>query len=95
MQRIQLESGSVVALGYDPERAVLEVEFRGGRTYEYEGVPASVYSWLLKVPSKGAYIQRMIKDQYPYREVTEAPPEQDLAQALRASLQARPEKAEK
>ena len=87
MQRVKLESGSVRSIGYDVGKQLLEVEFDGGRVYHYFDVPHTVHAWLLRVPSKGAYINRMIKDEYRYEEVTESPVEPDLVAALQASLQ--------
>jgi hypothetical protein len=93
MDRIQLRSSAVIAAGYDAETRTLELEFAGGRIYRYEAVPQGTYDWLLRAPSKGAYVARMISDRYEYRDVT--PPseavEQDLGEALRQSLRARGE----
>jgi hypothetical protein len=87
MQRIQLASAAVSSAGYDAEAQILELEFSSGRIYRYEGVPRGTYEWLLRAPSKGGYVARMINDRYPYRDVTPPPAAtQDLADALRASL---------
>jgi hypothetical protein len=88
MERIQLASRAVSSAGYDAEAQILELEFSSGRIYRYEGVPRGTYQWLLRAPSKGGYVARMINDRYPYRDVTPPPPAatQDLAETLRASL---------
>ena len=88
MERIQLASSAVSSAGYDAETQILELEFSSGRIYRYEGVPRGTYEWLLRAPSKGGYVARMINDRYPYRDVTPRPPAaaQDLAETLRASL---------
>lgn len=88
MDRVPLESGVVASAGYDEGAGVLEIEFVSGRVYQYRSVPRSVYEWLLKTPTKGAYFNRMISDRYDYRDVTPAPPEGDIAETLRASLEA-------
>jgi hypothetical protein len=67
---------------------VLELEFHNGRVYRYRDVPEGVYQFLLRTESKGGYVNRMIQDQYAYEEVTPTPPEQDVLQALRDSLEA-------
>jgi hypothetical protein len=94
MDRTPLRSSAVVSAGYDPETQTLELEFANGRIYRYEAVPQGTYDWLLRAPSKGAYVSRMINDRYAYHDVT--PPseaaQQDLGEALRASLQARGER---
>lgn len=89
MERVPLESRVVASAGYDDAVGVLELEFASGRVYQYRSVPRSVYDWLLRTPSKGAYVARMIAGSYDYRDVTPAPPETgDVADALRASLEA-------
>lgn len=86
MQRIPLVSNAVVSAGYDAENQELEIEFRHGRLYRYRGVPPGVYQFLLRSPSKGGYVNRMIDGHYPHEEITEIPAEQDLRAALLASL---------
>jgi hypothetical protein len=88
MERVALTSKALHSAGYDASRQVLEIEFASGRVYQYDDVPQSVFEWLLKTPSKGAYVARMVTDRYAYRDVTPASPEatQDLDAALRASL---------
>ena len=89
MQRQTLASKAVLSAGYDERTLVLEIEFRSGRVYQYSEVPRGVYEWLLRTPSKGSYVARMINDRYPYRDVTEptgdgSPP--DLLAQLQDSL---------
>jgi hypothetical protein len=89
MRRVPLESSVVASAGYDADRGVLEIEFASGRIYQYRSVPASVYQWLLKTPTKGAYVSRMIANRYDYLDVTPGAAEPgDIAEALRASLDA-------
>lgn len=90
MERTPLASRAVISAGYDAQTQTLELEFATGRIYRFDGVPPGTYQWLLRAPSKGGFVSRMINDHYPAREVTRAPePQQDLAAALRASLKAR------
>ena len=95
MDRMPLRSSAVVSAGYDPQTQTLELEFANSRIYRYEAVPQGTYDWLLRAPSKGAFVARMINDRYAFRDVT--PPSetatQDLGAALRASLRARGERA--
>jgi hypothetical protein len=87
MERSPLASRTVLSAGYDAESQVLELEFSSGRTYQFDGVPRATYEWLLRTPSKGGFVTRMINGRYPYRDVTLAASEQpDLEAALRASL---------
>src|SRR5262245_60959712 len=88
MERGPLASRAIVSAGYDPASQTLELEFASGRVYQYQGVSHGTYAWLLRARSKGAFVARMINDRYPYRDVTPTPAsaQQDLGEALRASL---------
>jgi hypothetical protein len=86
VERLSLASSVVRSAGYDANSQTLELEFVSGRVYRYAGVPIGTYAWLLRAPSKGAFVTRMITDRYAYQDVTPAPADQDLDAALRASL---------
>ena len=90
MERTPLESRAVRSAGYDPERQTLELEFATGRVYLFEGVPQSAYDWLLRTPSKGVFVSRLINGRYRYRDITQQQPEpeSDLEAVLRASVDA-------
>ena len=81
-----MQSRSLTSVGYDAAASALEIEFQSGRVYRFEGVPQSVHAWLLRTPSKGAYFNRMIRDCYPYRDVTPGEPQRDLSEDLQRSL---------
>lgn len=85
MERTAVESNSLRSVGYDAESTELEVEFHSGRVYRFEGVPESLHDWLMRSPGKGGFFNRMIRDRFPFRDVTEGPV-QDLADALRRSI---------
>jgi hypothetical protein len=69
MDRRPVESGLIQTLGYDLADSVLEIEFFGGRVYQYYDLPLSIYSELLLAESKGAYFNEFIRDMYPYVQV--------------------------
>jgi hypothetical protein len=77
-------------VGYDAETQELEIEFSSGQVYCYQGVPASVYDWLLRASNKGIFVTRQIVGRYPERSVRQetdrATPADALEQALRDSL---------
>lgn len=89
MQRQPLASSAVLSAGYDPDTQQLDIEFKNGRVYRYHDVPPGVFAFLLRSPSKGGYVNRMIDGKYRHEDVTSAAPEQDLLGALHASLEAR------
>ena len=86
MVRTPLASTAIISAGYDPATQQLELEFRNGRVYRYSEVPQGVYDFLLRTPSKGGYVNRMIDGKYRHEDVTPRPAEQDLEHALSASL---------
>lgn len=94
MERVAVASGAIRSVGYDEPSRTLEVEFQTGRIYQYEGVPQETHAWLLRIDNKGGFLNRMIIDRFPTREVTPAPSgaltsEGGLEAALRASLEAK------
>jgi KTSC domain len=54
-------SSVLAAVGYDPERRVLEARFRTGRVYHYFDVPHSIFKLLLAARSKGQYFNKAIR----------------------------------
>ncbi|EWC39683.1 KTSC domain-containing protein [Pseudomonas stutzeri] len=68
MKRVAVNSSSLRALGYDPGRQVLEVEFSSGALYRYEQVPAAAVQALLEADSLGRHFNQVFKPQhYRYR----------------------------
>lgn len=48
-------------MGYNPEKVILEIEFKSGSIYQYFNVPESEYSGLMKAESHGKYFNANIK----------------------------------
>lgn len=69
MNMIPVESSNLNSVGYDPDRAVLVIEFHHGGVYEYYDVPESEYTGLLEAESKGKYFHAHIKDVYDYEKI--------------------------
>jgi hypothetical protein len=92
MHRVPVISKALVSVGYDSHTQQLEIEFRGGRVYRYNGVSGGAFQFLMRAQSKGGYVNRMIEGRYAYQDVTpgrQAELEQDVMQALEASLRER------
>lgn len=70
MERHQVDSSVIVAIGYDDGSKILEVVFRTGRTYRYFRVPPSAFQALLKAKSIGGYFNKEIRPRYRGVEVT-------------------------
>jgi hypothetical protein len=64
MDREKVESSAIRTVGYDPDRALLELEFHSGRVYRYHEVPRSVYRRFMAAESKGRYFNLAIKPEY-------------------------------
>lgn len=72
VKRTRVESSHIAAIGYDPERFLLEVEFDDGSIYQYRRVPAHVYAGFAHAASKGTYFHHYILNRYQTRKVTAA-----------------------
>jgi KTSC domain-containing protein len=66
MRRQSVDSSAISSMGYDARKSVLEVEFRSGAVYDYLEVPPKVWEALLKAPSKGRFVSRRVRDQFPF-----------------------------
>lgn len=62
-------SSNVAAIGYDVKWMVLTVQFKNGGTYEYQGVPPSVYEALRTAESIGGYLAKHIKPKFEAKRV--------------------------
>ncbi len=60
-----VESTAIEMVGYDPVDGVLAVMFKGGATYLYPGVPQHLYDQLMVAESKGLFINKYIKPNFP------------------------------
>jgi hypothetical protein len=74
MERTQVESSNIIAIGYDPETMVLEVEFGKegpknltNRIYQYQNVPAELYEEFLEDLSPGGFLGSHVRGQFPYK----------------------------
>ncbi|MBV8938688.1 MAG: KTSC domain-containing protein [Alphaproteobacteria bacterium] len=63
MRREPVSSSAIRSAGY--EHGVLEIEFLNkGRIYQYRNVPPAAYAAFLEAPSKGTFVNKIIKNQY-------------------------------
>jgi len=61
MERTPVQSSSVSSVGYDRDSSMLEVEFLNGSVYQYFGVPESIFNGLMNAPSKGTFLDQVVK----------------------------------
>lgn len=70
MERQSVESSSILSVGYDDGEQILELEFRGGAVYQYDGVGSDIMQLLHDGRSIGRFVNQVIKTTYPERRVT-------------------------
>lgn len=66
MEKVPVQSKGIEWVAYDEEAQTLYVHFGSSSTYRYFDVPPAVYAWLLRAPSKGKFVNRLVKDRYRY-----------------------------
>jgi KTSC domain len=54
---------------YDPRSRRLRVSFVSGMVYEYKAVPQNIYEELLKVSSKGKFLNEQIKGKFAFEKI--------------------------
>lgn len=69
MRRTPVNSSNLVSVGYDAGSATLEIEFDGGRVYQYAEVPQEAHKALVNADSIGSHFHRHIRDKYPTTEI--------------------------
>lgn len=69
MERVAVQSTEIAIVGYDRGKGTLEVAFRNGSVYHYEGVPAEIYQEFMAAPSIGTYFGDKIRNTYPYTKI--------------------------
>lgn len=69
MQRITVDSSDIISIGYDPKQRLLEVEFNGGRIYQYQDVAPEVHKHFMHADSFGSYFNAHINNRYRYKKV--------------------------
>ncbi|MGD0233465.1 MAG: KTSC domain-containing protein [Syntrophorhabdales bacterium] len=60
---------SALAKRLDENTRTLEIEFQGGRVYQYFDVPQPVFDGLLRADSHGTFFNSQIKGHYGYARV--------------------------
>lgn len=58
------KSSNIFSIGYSEEDRLLEVKFKNGRLYRYDGVPPEVHEEFVNAESFGKFFASNIKDQY-------------------------------
>ena len=94
MEGQRVKSRAVKSIRYDNAARTLDVEFASEATYRYFDVPHDVYEWLLRVDSKGKFVNRLVKEKYRYERLDSSEPrsDDDIEKLLRDSLSKPPKR---
>jgi hypothetical protein len=66
---IYVDSSNIEAIGYNSDAQELHIQFLSGATYVYYGVPEHIYEEIMDAPSRGSYLNRVIKGVYKYAKI--------------------------
>lgn len=69
MNWIDVNSSTLLRVRYDEKTNTLEIEFQGGRVYQYFDVPKPIFEALLQADSQGKFFHGQIKGQFRYARV--------------------------
>ena len=76
IKMIPVASSLIKAVGYDPEKEELQVQFHKGGTYTYRGVTRPVYDAMMEAQSVGHFFLRNVKANYLCSKESSGPPRQ-------------------
>lgn len=65
IQRTPVTSSNLISVGYDAENSILEVEFKTGGIYQYNGVPKQTHMDMITAPSIGGFFAANVRDSFP------------------------------
>jgi len=69
MEMIPVASSNLEAIGYEESTETLRIQFTNGSIYEYRNVPVVVFNDFKQAGSLGAYLNRNIRNAYPYEKI--------------------------
>lgn len=77
-----MPSQAIESYAYDQSRSELTVTFATGRCYVYSLVPSDAFVAFEAASSKGAFLNRHIRDRFPFRKAPPDAPTSSLREAL-------------
>ena len=72
MDRLPVQSSTLVWVSYSTDRFLLESKFRDGGVYRFFQVPARCAEELLASDSKGTYFNQHIRNRFCYQRASES-----------------------
>ena len=65
-----VKSSDLKSVGYDPPTRTLEVEFKRGRVYRYEGVPPDIFEKMSSARSIGKFFhQNIVRGDFRFKRI--------------------------
>jgi KTSC domain len=64
-----MPSSVIANMMYEPGSSTLRVRFLSGAVYEYKKVPVTVYDAMKTAFSKGTFLNKYIKGNYPFKKI--------------------------
>jgi hypothetical protein len=64
MKREDVKSSNIKAVGYDHTTKIMEIEFKNGGVYSYEGVHPDHHAKLMAADSIGGHVGKHIRGKY-------------------------------
>lgn len=64
IKMLPVKSSNIAAIGYSDVCQVLQVDFNRGSRYRYFNVPSGVFEAFLAAPSKGKFLNSVVKTEY-------------------------------
>ncbi|AXH01201.1 KTSC domain-containing protein (plasmid) [Deinococcus wulumuqiensis] len=71
MKMIDANSAAFKAVGYDPATRTMRIHFHDAGIYEYSHVEQEDFDALMAAESKGTHLNQVMKNNHPYREITD------------------------
>lgn len=70
---IQVESSNLAGAKYHPEKKELEIKFKNGGHYRYEGVEPDCFAHFVASESKGSFFHTQIRSKYKFAKLEPTP----------------------
>lgn len=65
-----VNSSNIAQAGYDEQTKTLEIHFKNGSKYQYEGIAKYLYEGIFNQHSPGAFLRKwIIKPNYPFKKL--------------------------
>ena len=64
-----MPSSAVAAINYDADTSTLRICYLSGAVYDYKDVPRNVFTAMKASGSKGAFLNRNIKNKYGFERI--------------------------